>query len=104
MLESKLPTIKGRKFYGVVFGIPPGDEYWAGVELTPVDRPKEWGFQTGIIPGGKYVQERIKDWDNDITVIGKTFQKLSKEHMVDNTRPCVEFYRSMYDMLVRLPI
>lgn len=105
-LESKLPTLKGRKFYGLVFGTPPNDEYWASVELISGDKPKEWGFQTGVIPGGKYVQERINDWNKDITVIGKTFQKLSEKHKhtVDSSRPFVEFYRSMHDMLVRLPI
>lgn len=104
ILESKLPTLKGRKFYGVVIGVPPRDEYWAGVKLMPVDRPKEWGFQTGVIPGGKYIQERIKDWNKDITIIAKTFQKLSKNLTVDSSRPSVEFYRSMRDMLVRMPI
>lgn len=103
-LESKLPTLKGRKFYGLVFGAPPNDKYWAGVVLTDGDSPKELGFEIGVIPGGKYVQERVNNWHVSTRLIGETFQKLSKQYEVDFSRPSVEFYRSMRDMLVRLPI
>lgn len=103
-LESKLPTLKGRKFYGLVFGIPPNDEYWASVELMPDDQPELWGFRTGSIPAGKYIQERIDNWNENTSLIGKTFQRLASQNETDATRPCVEFYRSMRDMLVRLPV
>lgn len=103
-LESHLPTLKGRKFYGLVFGIPPNDTYWSAVALIDSDNPKKAGLKTGVIPGGKYVQERIKDWNSDTSKIGQTFQRLAKEYSVDSSRPSVEFYRSMRDMLVRLPI
>ena len=103
-LESKLPTLKGRKFYGLIFGVPPKDEYWASVELVANDQPDQWGFQTGSIPAGTYIQERINDWDKDVSIIGKTFHRLMRENKIDTSRPCVEFYRSMRDMLVRLPV
>ncbi len=103
-LESKLPTLKGRKFYGLVFGTPPNDEYWACVELTANDKPEEWGNLRGVVPAGKYLQERINNWNEDVTIIGKTFQRLASENETDKSRPCVEFYRSMKEMLVRLPV
>jgi len=103
-LESKLPSLKGRKFYGLVFGIPPKNSYWAAVALIDSDEARKAGLRTGIIPGGKYVQERIKDWNENISKIGQTFQRLIKQNSVDSSRPSIEFYRSMRDMLVRLPI
>lgn len=103
-LESYLTTLKGRKFYGLIFGIPPNDKYWAAVAITDTDSPQEVGLKTGVVPGGKYIQERINDWNNNLSMIGQTFQRLAKEYSVDSLRPSVEFYRSMSDMLVRLPI
>ncbi len=103
-LESKLLTLKGRKFFGLVFGIPPKDTYWACVALINSDNPPKIGLKTEVIPGGKYVQERINNWNNNLALIGKTFQKLASQYDIDTSRPSVEFYRSMRDMLVRLPV
>ncbi len=103
-LEEKLPTLRGRKFYGLIFGTPPKDEYWACVELQKTDVPKEWDYHVGSIPKGLYAQEKIENWNDDIESIGKTFEKLSKNFDVDHSRPSVEFYRSMRDMRVRVPI
>lgn len=103
-LESKLSGLKGRKFYGLVFGTPPHEEYRACVAIVNEDELKQLGFETYTIPAGKYVQERIKNWSENITLVGTTFQKLSHEYKQDISRPCIEFYRSTRDMLVRLPI
>ncbi len=103
-LESKLLTLKGRKFYGLVYGIPPIDTYWSAVALADADSPEKLGLKTGVIPAGKYVQERINNWNENVLIVGETFQRLAKQYKVDPSRPSVEFYRSMRDMLVRLPI
>ncbi|OGP09911.1 MAG: hypothetical protein A2048_10665 [Deltaproteobacteria bacterium GWA2_45_12] len=103
-LESKLSSLKGRRFYGLVFGIPPNDKYWACVELTAEDKPEECGFRTGVVPAGKYLQERIDNWNENIAIVGKTFQRIARENETDPSRPCVEFYKSMKEMLVRLPV
>lgn len=103
-LESNLPTLKGRKFYGVIFGIPPEDKYWASVELNESDKPDGISYIVGIIPGGKYARERINNWNENLNLIGEAFKQLSQKYEVDPSRPAIEFYRSMKDMLVRLPI
>ncbi len=103
-LESCLPTLKGRKFYGLIFGIPPHDTYWAAVASLDTDNPTEKFLKIGVIPGGNYAQERIKNWNENILTIDQAFQRLSRQNTIDSSRPSVEFYRSMKDMLVRLPI
>ncbi len=103
-LESHLESLKGRKFYGLVFGVPPNDTYWAGVQLIDADNPEKEGLKTGTIPAGKYVQKRINNWNENISIIGQTFQRLAIQYSVDASRPSIEFYRSMKDILVRLPI
>ncbi|MBI2029626.1 GyrI-like domain-containing protein [Candidatus Gottesmanbacteria bacterium] len=103
-LEAKLSSLKGRKFYDLIFGVPPNEKYWACVGLVPGDDPDNLGFNTYTIPGGKYIQEKVKDWHTDITAIGKTFQKLVSLHTPDPSRPNIEFYRSMKEVLCRVPI
>lgn len=104
MLESKLTSLRGRKFYGLVFGTPPTEKYWACVAIDRDDETKAAGFEIYVIPAGKYAQEKINNWSQNLNQIGETFKRLSKEYEVDPSKPSVEFYRSTKDMLVRLPI
>jgi hypothetical protein len=41
LLESKLPTIKGRKFYGTFRPTPGGEEYYACVVRVDSDDPEK---------------------------------------------------------------
>lgn len=103
-LESKLSNLKGRKFYGLVFGIPPKEEYWACVAIEEGDNPEAVGLGRGIIPAGRYIQEKIVDWNTNLKKVGEVFKSLSEKCDVDSARPQVEFYRSMKELLVRVPI
>jgi hypothetical protein len=51
-LESKLPTIKGRKFYGTCQPTPDGEDYYACVERIDSDDPEKMKLETAAIPGG----------------------------------------------------
>lgn len=102
-LESKLPTLRGRKFYGLVFGVPPNETYWASVAWTDSDKPMP-GCKLGIIPGGKYAQERIYNWEKNLSLIGKTFGNLILQNNIDLKRPSIEFYHGMNYMVARVPI
>jgi len=104
ILESRLPTLKQRKFYGVLFGEPETGEYRACVKITEQDNPEAMGLDTWIIPGGKYAKRKIKDWWKNIKEIGLTFEEMSKEYEVDFSRPSIEFYRSQKELIALLPI
>ena len=103
-LESKLQTLRGRKFYGVIFGVPPNDEYWASVATVASDNSVRLDLKTGVIPGGRYIQTKLFDWTKKIDLVGKIFEDLSKQFPIDSSRPGVEFYRSMDELVIRLPI
>ncbi len=103
-LESKLQTLRGRKFYGVIFGVPPNDKYWASVAINADDNPTKLGLGTGVISGGKYIQTKLLDWSKNLKQVGKIFENLSKQFPVDSSRPSVEYYRSMSELIIRLPI
>lgn len=64
------------------------------------------GLDTGVIPGGLYVREKMKDWSSRIPEIGRTFMAMveRERHRVDNSRPSIEFYRSQDELILLLPV
>src|SRR5207245_10060175 len=71
-LESKLPSLKGRKFYG--YFNPDTDEYRACVATAAGDhRPETIGLQQWTIPKGPYAYEKIEDWYSTKRLITDTF-------------------------------
>lgn len=103
-LESKLPALKKRKFYGVLFGKPDTGLYRACVELIEQDDPKLMGLERWTIPGGKYARAKIKNWEENTHLIGPTFSEMAKKYRVDETRPVIEFYRSQKELILFSPI
>ena len=105
-LESKLTSLKGRKFYGTFRLLPDGEEYFACVERAPEDDPATMGLELGTIPGGLYVRRRIYDWESEIAAgrLGSIFEEMVAYYPVDRTRPDVEFYRSMTELHLLVPV
>ena len=103
-LESKLQTIKGRKFYGTWRLRPDGEEYYACVARIDSDNPEKMQLETGAIPGGWYARRRFPDWEKNLSKLPATFEEMARTHDVDPARPSVEFYRSQSELLIFLPV
>lgn len=103
-LEAKFSSLRGRRFYGTY--APRTDEYRACVALKSGDDPRQLGLETWTIPGGLYVGEKMRDWENRIADIGKTFIAMTEREgdRVDSSRPSIEFYRSESELVLLLPI
>ena len=101
-LEAKLASLKGRKFYGAY--TPQNGIYKACVAITKGDDPAALGLETYTIPGGKYAGEKLNDWEQHIPEIGQTFMKMTETCNYDDTRPSIEYYRSMKEMVCYLPV
>jgi hypothetical protein len=99
-LESKLKTLRGRRFYGTYHA----GEYRACVAIRPDDKPDDLGLDTWIITGGKYIREKMLNWAQRIPEIGETFMRLSEQYPADPTRPSVEYYRSQTELQLLLPL
>lgn len=103
-LEGKLQSLRGRKFYGIFQ--PATGEYRACVAIESGDDPQRLGLATGVIPGGLYIREKMKNWMSRRDEIGKTFVAMAEREKtrVDSSRPSVEFYRSQDELVLLLPI
>lgn len=103
-VELKLGTMKGRKFYGVLYGEPENGEYFACVQMNEGDNPTDLGLEVRTIFSGTYARRKIRYWYEDIAAIGKGFGKLFKSYSFDPSRPTVEYYRSERDVHIFLPV
>lgn len=99
-LEARLPSLKGRRFYGTYLGC----EYRACVRIQPDDDPAALGLAVGVIRGGKYARTKIVDWQERIHEIGETFARLAEEYSADPSRASIEYYRSSRELILLLPI
>jgi len=101
-LEELVGT-RGRKFFGAFY--PREKEYRACVQLQEFDDPSAFGLETGTLPGGRYLRERIRGEPPALYErIGPTFEELLKHATSDETRPSIEFYRRFDEIDLLLPV
>ena len=106
-LESHLKTLKGRKFYGLVFETEEGMGYYAG--LVPDSETEErkfsaLGYSVTEIEGGRCARVKMDDWTSKIDQIGPTMGAMIKQYGIDPSRPQMEFYRSLHELHLLLPV
>ena len=106
-IESRLETLQGRKMYGLVYETAEGIDYYAG--LVPEDKAEEkmfseLGFNILEIEGGACARVKLLDWSSKIDQIGPTFGAMIGEYGVDASRPQMEFYRSLKELHLLLPL
>ena len=104
LLESKLPTLKGRKFYGTFQPTPGEEDYYACVVQIESDDPERMQLETGLIPGGWYARSKLMDWEKNLSKLHSLFEEMAHAHDVDPKRPSLEFYRSQAEMHLFLPV
>lgn len=96
-LESRLPTLRGRKFFATCRG----DDYRACVKRDPDDVPEVLALEVGTIPGGLYARQKLKGGPENIAA---TFDAMARKFPHDTSRPCVEFYRRHDEVILLLPV
>ena len=101
-LEELVGT-RGRKFFGAFY--PREKEYRACVQLQEDDDPSALGLETGTLPAGRYLRERIRGEPPALYErIAPTFDELLKHATSDETRPSIEFYRRHDEIDLLLPV
>src|SRR5207245_11613302 len=89
-LEGRFPSLKSRKFYGTFQ--PPAGPYRACTAIEPGDDATALGLPTWVIPGGKYSRQKLLDWQERMTEIGKNFKSMAAEGERDSSRTTIVIY------------
>ena len=106
-IESHLKTLRGRRFYGLVYGSESGMDYHAG--LVPHHEIEErmfseLGFSITDVEGGPCARVKMLDWSSKTDQIGPTIGAMIGECGIDPSRPQVEFYRSLGELHLLVPV
>ena len=103
-LESKLPSLKGRRFYGLSKLEGDNITYFACVKVQGEEDASNFGLQEIVLPKGEYEREAIMDWEDHIDQIPEQFDKMGSKNLVDHQRFFVEYYRSQKELILMVPI
>jgi hypothetical protein len=91
-LEAAVGSLRGRKFYGAF--VEEAKEYQVCVQWRDGDDAAALGLEDGLLPGGKYVRERVEGEPPAVYgLIQPAFERLAQGNERDPTRPEIEFYR-----------
>ncbi len=106
-IESQLDSLRGRKFYGLVYPTENNVDYYAG--LVPQSDTEELafkdsGFDIKVIDGGPCARIKLHDWSSKTDQIGPAFATMINQYGFDPLRPQMEFYRSLSELHLLLPI
>jgi hypothetical protein len=102
-LESRLDTLRARRFFGVFD--PRSSEYLACVQRKDGDDAHALGLRQTVIPGGAFVRATITGQPPALYAqIGPTFEELEKHERPDSNRPLIEFYRRHNEIDLLVPV
>jgi hypothetical protein len=101
-LEELVGT-RGRKFFGAFY--PREKEYRVCVQLKEGDEPDAFGLESGTLPGGRYLRQRLRGEPPEVYErIKPTFDELVRASSPDEARPSIEFYRRHDEIDLLLPL
>jgi hypothetical protein len=103
-LESKLSSLKGRKFYGASRYEGSEMVYFAGVVPAGDEEVAALGLPTMTIKGGKYTRAKLLDWSKHTDEIGPIFDELTQEFPMAPNGWVLEYYRSQSELHLLVPL
>ena len=103
-LKKDLTDSDDRQFYGISKCVNDRIEYFAGMTKRNKDEELREGFESLIIPEGKWVGTIIKDWLQNISEIGPTFRKLESGRDLDESMPFVEYFQDQAELELWVPV
>ncbi|MEI6277825.1 MAG: hypothetical protein WCQ16_00415 [Verrucomicrobiae bacterium] len=103
-IENRLPTLSGRKMYGLGFRTENGFEYHAGLVPESEREEQEFGFPIIEIPAGPCVSTTLFDWFDNTDQISALIGLMIAHFGTDPTRPTMVERRSMNELHLLVPI
>lgn len=106
-IESRLETLRGRKFYALVYPSADGMDYFAGLVPESAEEERRFlgeGFGIKEVEAGTWARVKIEDWESKTDRIGPSFGAVIAEYGCDPSRPQLEYYRSRTELHLLVPV
>lgn len=103
-LEKKLHSKSGRQFFGAANVGQNDIDYQACLVQKDKFEHIVLGLQNYIIPGGKYVTNKLVNWRRNTHLIKEMFGEMEHKFRFDVNRPQLEYYKSNRELILMLPI
>jgi hypothetical protein len=101
-LEEVVP-LKGNRFYATFD--PKTMEYRACVALRDGESGSTYGLPEFTLECGAYASAKLEgEFEDIVRQIAPTFDKLRRDHSVDERRRSIEFYKRHTEVILYLPI
>lgn len=103
-LEARIPSLKGRRFYGLTACEGGELVYYAAVEVASEDEAATLGFPVLRVKGGRCVRVKLMDWSNRVGEISAIFDELMRNYRMAPNAPTIEYYRSRSELHLLVPL
>ncbi len=103
-LLKTLPKGDERTYYGISQCTNGTIIYIAAALETFAGEGKKYGYENYSIEKGDYLTATLIDWTSKTNCIKDVFEELGNEGIGDNTKPFVEMYKNMKEMMCMVKI
>lgn len=103
-LEARMPSLKGRRFYGLTTCEGGGLMYYAAVQVASEEEAAALGFPMIHVKGGRCARVKVMDWPNRVEEIGAIFAELMRNYPMAPNAPTLEYYRSHSELHLLVPL
>lgn len=94
-LHALIPFTTNQNFFGISRPEPSENGaivYRAGIEEKEEDQAKRLGTEVILLRKGKYITQKVTDYQDDPTLIARAFEELLQYPDLDPDGYCVEWY------------
>lgn len=98
-LMKQLPPGDERPYYGIGNYRNGKMVYIAAALETFEGEGKKYGYHNYTINKGEYLAETLMDWTSNTHRIKDVFATIVKDERADSTKPAIEFYTNMKEMV-----
>lgn len=103
-LVKELPQGDQRPYYGISYYVDGKMNYIAAAAETFDAEGRKYGYNDYVVEKGEYLAAPLTDWTTKTHCIQDVFLEILTDERVDNTKPAIEVYKNMKEMVCMVKI
>lgn len=103
-LIEMLPQEDKRPYYGISYCLNGNINYIAAALETYDGEGNKYGYQNYTIERGEYLAAPFMVWTSKTGCIKDVFEEIIKDERADNTKPAIEVYKNIKEMVCMVKI